>query len=260
MTRRIRESLNTSFFHVIVQGVNKEYIFKKDYYKEKYLKFLKEAKEEYEIKIISYCVMSNHVHLLVYTQSISNLSMFMKKVNEDYARYYNYKESRVGPVYRDRFLSEPITSQKYLQNCIAYIHNNPVKANLVIKCEDYRYSSYKKFLDDKYFLDVDLIEIIFGNKKFNNEDFKGLHRNKTYYFMEYDYNIENNMQEVIKEFEKRYKKSWKEIIKKNENVDNIIVEIKERMMIPNSKLAKYLCTNRSRVDRVLLKKKCANGV
>ena len=78
--------------------------------------------------------------------------------------------------------------------------------------------------------------------------------------MEYDYNIEKNMQEVIKEFEKRYKKPWKEIIKKNENVDNIIVEIKERMMIPNSKLAKYLCTNRSRVDRVLLKKKCANGV
>ena len=96
MPRRARKTLSTSFFHVIVQGVNREYIFEKDTYKRKYLNLLKEAKKEYEIEIISYVIMSNHVHILIYTEQIAELSNFMKKVNEDYARYYNYIENRVG--------------------------------------------------------------------------------------------------------------------------------------------------------------------
>ena len=142
MPRRARKNLCTSFFHVIVQGVNKEFIFYKDKYKKNYLNILKEAKEKYNLDIVAYAIMYNHAHLLIHTENINILSNFMKKVNEDYGRYYNYIEERKGHVFRDRYLSEEITSQRYLLNCLVYIHNNPIKSDVVNRCEEYKYSSY----------------------------------------------------------------------------------------------------------------------
>lgn len=255
MPRSARKNLHTSFFHVIVQGLNKEYIFEKDKYKEKYLKLISETRKKYDIEIISYCIMSNHSHLLIYSSCINNLSMFMKEINENYAKYYNYMENRVGYVFKSRFLSEVITDQKYLSNCIVYIHNNPVKARMVEKCELYKYSSYEKYLKKDDFLNKKLIESIFGSDIFNIEELKKMHTNKTYYFMEYSNNIEENMKEMIMEFENRYEMQWKEIIKKKTYIKDIIIEIKERMKISNNKLAKYINVDRSTIDRIIKNKK-----
>ena len=178
MPRRSRESLNTSFFHVIVQGVNKEFIFSKETYKEKYLKLLKAAKSKFVIDIIAYTIMSNHVHLLIHADNINELSGFMKKVNEDFARYYNYKENRVGYVFRDRFLSEPITNRKYLLYCISYIHNNPVKANLVKECKDYKYSSYNDYINKTRFTNSRIIKMVFENKLLDMNAYQKLHSGK----------------------------------------------------------------------------------
>ena len=108
MSRRARQNLRTSFFHVIVQGINKESIFKKDQYKEKYLKLIEDKMQEYDLDILAYAIMNTHAHLLIHIEKIKMLSEFMKKINEEFANYYNYKENRVGYVFRDRFLSEPI--------------------------------------------------------------------------------------------------------------------------------------------------------
>ena len=115
MPRMSRGRMHTSFFHVIIQGINKEFIFQKRQYKNKFFQLMKTEKENYGVEIISYVIMSNHVHLLIYVEDITELSRFMKKINEDFARYYNYMENRVGYVFRDRFLSEPITNKKYFK-------------------------------------------------------------------------------------------------------------------------------------------------
>ena len=92
--------------------------------------------------------MNNHAHFLFEVQEIQQLSNFFHKLNTMYARYYNYMEhDRVGYVFKDRFLSEPITSHRYLIQCIKYIHFNPVKAKIVNKCEDYKFSSYNYFVN-----------------------------------------------------------------------------------------------------------------
>ena len=70
MPRSARENLHTSFFHVIVQGINKSYIFEEDKYKQEYLKFIKQASKKYNIEIISYCIMSNHAHILIYSNNV----------------------------------------------------------------------------------------------------------------------------------------------------------------------------------------------
>lgn len=251
MPRRARKNLNTSFFHVITQGINKEYIFDKDTYKRKYLKIVKEAKEQYYLDIVAYAIMSNHCHFLIYTENIQNLSSFMKKVNEDYARYYNYKENRVGYVFRNRFLSEPITDRKYLLQCISYIHNNPVKAKIVNKCEDYKYSSYNDFIKSTGFIDKKIIELIFGSKKLDVNLYKELHMRKSRNFLEFDNMLEEEMEEIILELEQKYNKKWDEIIKTGENIKELVYIIKERVNISNRELSKHLKIDRNAINRIV---------
>ena len=134
MPRIPKEYINTSFFHIMVQGINKEYVFNNNKDKEKYLKIMKDTKEEInDIQIVSYCVMDNHVHILIYIEDTNNLIKFMHKVNLKYAKYYNKKYDRVGYVFRDRYKTQPIFYEKHLYQCIDYIHQNPVKAHMCRK-------------------------------------------------------------------------------------------------------------------------------
>ena len=121
MSRLARRNLCTSFFHVIVQGVNREFIFEKYKYREKYFHLLEEVKKDHILDILAYSIMYNHAHMLVHTEKIKELSYFMKKVNEEYAKYYNYMKNRVGHAFRDRYMSEPITKKKYLVKIIRMI-------------------------------------------------------------------------------------------------------------------------------------------
>ncbi|MBP3503029.1 MAG: transposase [Clostridia bacterium] len=165
MSRIPRNSLDSTFFHVIVQGINKEKIFYKDLYKETYLKKLLDKQEEYKINIIAYCVMDNHTHTVIYTENISNLSNYMKSINISYSRFYNKLETRVGYVFRNRFLSEPILNQKYLINCLKYVHCNPIKANLVTYEGDYKYSSYNDYLNFTGIVNNSTLDLINLDKK-----------------------------------------------------------------------------------------------
>lgn len=143
LPRKARCNLRGNFFHIMVQGINKEYIFQNNKYKDKYIKLLKDAKM-FDIKIIAFCIMDNHAHLLLEILEIKKLSKFMWKINFEFARYYNEKEKRVGVVFRNRYRIQEIYDKKYLLCCIAYIYNNPVKAGMVNDCKDYKYSNYNE--------------------------------------------------------------------------------------------------------------------
>lgn len=149
MARGPRNHINMSFYHIMVQGINKEYIFNKDEDKRQYLKFINKAKGEIDIYIISYCIMDNHVHILIKEDSIECVSHFMHKVNTLYAMYFNKKYNRVGYVFRDRYKSQAIYSEKQLYTCINYIHNNPVKAGICKIASEYEYSSYNEYIENK---------------------------------------------------------------------------------------------------------------
>ena len=98
MPRLARKDLNTPFLHVMVQGVNKEYIFNKNEYIEKYLEIINKYQQNYTFTIISYCMMNNHAHFLVYAEDINELGKFMHKVNLLYAQFYNKSQE-----YKKRF-------------------------------------------------------------------------------------------------------------------------------------------------------------
>lgn len=145
MSRLPRMRMSATFFHILVQGINKSFIFNTPKEMEKYLFFISKYKKDYFINIIAYCIMNNHAHLLVEVKNIEDLSSFMHKINTNYAIYYNKKHDRVGYVFRNRYKSQEICNERYLYNCIAYIHNNPVKAKICKNAEEYKFSSCNEF-------------------------------------------------------------------------------------------------------------------
>lgn len=143
MARTSRNNMkNSSFFHVMVQGINKEKIFETRKNKEEYLKLISENSNNLEI--LYYCIMDNHAHMLVYAEDIVNIGTWMKKSNTSYAIYYNKNNGRVGYVFRDRYKIQPIMNEKHLFLCIDYIHDNPVKAGICTNKGEYEFSSYTK--------------------------------------------------------------------------------------------------------------------
>lgn len=159
MSRIPRNYIKTSFFHVITQGINKSYIFERAEDIKYYIKIMYQLTKEQEIKVIGYCIMSNHAHMLIETEEIKELSKYMQRLNTKYGKYYNKKYNRVGYVFRDRYRAQGIYTEKYLYNCLRYIYNNPVKAGICKNAEDYPYSNYKKIdgeLDEDYtFIDIE---------------------------------------------------------------------------------------------------------
>ena len=144
MTRQPREKSATGYYHIMMRGINREFICRT--VKEKHY-FMDLLKEDLSPCLVGYCLMDNHVHLLVNAQ-LDELSFVIKKVNVKYkyAMQYNYHNQRVGHLFQNRYKSETINTESYLIQVIRYIHNNPVKAGMIQKAEEYQWSSYKEYL------------------------------------------------------------------------------------------------------------------
>lgn len=172
MPRISRNSLENIVCHHMVQGINREDIFKTKEDKIKYLELLEKYYLEFKINIIAYCIMDNHVHLLMHTKTTQDISNFMKQVNSIYAMDYNRKKNRVGYVYRNRFKSVPIMTREQMHKCIKYIHMNPVKAGIVNEEAKYQYSSYNDYLNQTGFIDDKILEFVFSSSKNYIEKFQ----------------------------------------------------------------------------------------
>lgn len=179
----------------MIQGINKEYIFSEERYIYQYLKFFKRFSKECNIKTIAYCMMNNHAHFLLKVNDIKDLSKLMQRTNSAYAKYYNFMNSnRVGYVFRNRFLSEPITDHRYFIQCIKYIHLNPVKANIVKNCGDYKFSSYNYYVRKQTKINKE--------EYFSEEDYKEICNSSscTRNFLDIDRNINEDIEFGIRNF------------------------------------------------------------
>jgi len=209
MPRFPRSYIQTSYFHVITQGLNKMYIFNSEDDIAYYIKLMKDLHKEYSIQIISYCIMNNHAHILIKTESIKELGKYMHRLNTMYAMHYNKKNNRVGYVFRDRYKAEGIYSEEHLYNCMKYIYNNPVKAGICKKPEDYKYSNYITVPETEdmksTFIDVEneneYIEYI--NNYLNNNNIK----------LEKILNNKNELKELIRTLKMEYGVSLRKIAK-----------------------------------------------
>lgn len=143
MARQARKLSSTLTYHVIVRGADRQLLFEetKDYLK--FLDFLQFYKEKYEFEIFAYCLMSNHVHLLLRHPETVTLESIFRSLNSSYASWFNQKYQRTGFLFGGRYYSEPVESDQYLLTVLKYIHFNPTKANLESRPgESYHWTSY----------------------------------------------------------------------------------------------------------------------
>ena len=233
MPRIPRKNFECRYFHIMVQGIAKDFIFNNNEFKKEYIRLIHKYKEKFCIDLLAFCVMDNHAHLLAYIDDISNMSNYMQKINTLYAMYYNKKLSnRVGHVFRNRFKSEEIASENHLINCIKYIHNNPVKAKIVETPKDYIYSSYKDYLYKKGLaLNKNIAEFL----KFNNV----LYGNEERSFIDIETDKEIYIEKVIKDV--LIETNNKDMV--IEEKIKIIKELKEKYKIPLKKVCEVFNIN-----------------
>jgi putative transposase len=146
MARQLRLEFEGAFYHITSRGNLRDKIFYDEKDKERFLEILKRTKERYSYLLHAYALMDNHYHLLLETPK-ANISQIMQNINTSYTVYINKKYQRSGHLLQGRFKGIIVDKDEYLVTLSRYIHLNPVSAKIVQKPEDYRWTSFKTFID-----------------------------------------------------------------------------------------------------------------
>jgi putative transposase len=126
--------------HVTQRGNRQSVIFHSDKDRQKYLFFLSQYSAQYGLEIWAYCLMDNHVHLIVVPREAESLSLALRTAHTMYANYFNEQSSLSGHLWQGRFYSSAL-DEKHLWAAIRYVEQNPVRARMVAHAKDYPWSS-----------------------------------------------------------------------------------------------------------------------
>jgi len=147
MGRRPRLPSETSYYHVVTRGNRREAVFRaaEDY--TTYCALLPEALSPHAVSLAHFCLMPNHVHLLVQAPELAKLSAAMHQLQRRYWFYVRRQYGWTGHLWQGRFHSFPIEAESYLLEAARYIERNPLEAHLVTVLEDYPWSSYRYYVN-----------------------------------------------------------------------------------------------------------------
>ncbi len=133
------------FFHVTARGNNRQKIFQTHELKLEYIRRLNDIFPTYKIRMLAYCLMTNHVHLLIQDVTGGGLPSAMERLQGGYAQFWNRRMGRTGHVFGERHKPEPVERDDHLVISSCYIHINPRAAGMVLDVMDYRWSSARAF-------------------------------------------------------------------------------------------------------------------
>ncbi|MCK4545619.1 transposase [candidate division WOR-3 bacterium] len=173
MARSLRIDFPGAVHHIYFRGNRKEDIFIDDRDRLKFLEFLMKAKDKNDNIIYAYCLMNNHVHLLIESGN-THIGKFMQELLTNYVQFFNWRWSRVGHLLQGRYKNILVDMDRYLMALLKYIHLNPVRAGFCALPEDYIWSSHLEYLGLKEaIIDMtifsDKFKTILDYKNFINE-------------------------------------------------------------------------------------------
>lgn len=157
MPRIPRVIVEGGYYHILTRGNDRRKLFR---YRQDYIFFLKTIKwylVKYPVDILNYCLMSNHLHILIRVNKPEDLPKFMQGLLQVYASYFRRKYHSTGFVFQNRYKSIYIESDSYLLECARYIERNPLRAKIVSDIQNYPWSSFF------YYAKSDLNDIITVN-------------------------------------------------------------------------------------------------
>ncbi len=144
MARPLRIEVPGALYHVIVRGNERKAVFRDDSDREDYLRRLAHYREKFGFRLLEYCLMSNHVHLAI-ERGRDPLSRIMAGLQSSYTQYFNRRYDRSGHLFQGRYKAFLVEKDRYALALLRYIHENPVKARLVEKAEDFGWSSDRAY-------------------------------------------------------------------------------------------------------------------
>lgn len=153
MPRKSREISTTGVYHVMLRGIDRGDIFIDEQDCRKFINILRSLVVPTDrngipipaaCTIYAYCLMTNHVHLLV-SDNGNGIGQVMKRIGIAYVSYFNKRHFRLGPLFHDRFRSEPVEDKHYFLTLVNYIHNNPVEAGMTLSPDTYKWSSWHEY-------------------------------------------------------------------------------------------------------------------
>ena len=175
MPRCARKHAESGIYHVMLRGNNQQEIFEDIHDRRYFIKSVLYGRSKSEFKLYAYCLMGNHVHLLIHVLG-EDLDVIFKRIIGRYVYWYNTKYQRSGHLFQDRFKSEPVENDAYFLTVLRYIHQNPVKAGICKSPEEYPYSSFHEYLGDSHVVDTEFVlsmltraEFISFNNAYNDD-------------------------------------------------------------------------------------------
>ena len=130
--RAARIKSKSGIYHIIMRGINRQTLFNDEEDFAKFIQTLQRYREICEYNLYAYCLMGNHLHLLL-KEGKDPLETVMRRICGSYVLWYNKKYDRVGYLFQDRFKSEPVEDEAYFLTVLRYIFQNPLKAGVELK-------------------------------------------------------------------------------------------------------------------------------
>ncbi len=154
MARVARERSRTGIYHIMLRGINRQTIFEDNQDRVRFLDILEEYKDICEFVFYGYCLMDNHVHLLI-KETKESVSDIIKRICSSYVYWYNAKYKRCGHLFQERFKSEIVETDSYFLTVLRYIHQNPLNAKIAESVAGSKWTSYKEYIERSQMVDVD---------------------------------------------------------------------------------------------------------
>lgn len=163
MSRPVRLEFEGATYHVLARGNERREVFRDDRDREKYLERIRHYRERFGFRLVAFCLMSNHVHLVIETGR-TRLSRIMLGLQGSYTQWFNLRHRRSGHLFQGRYKAFLVEQDEYLKALVRYVHENPVKAKVVERPGQYRWSSDRFYRRGKgpAWLDADRVLEMFG--------------------------------------------------------------------------------------------------
>ena len=166
MSRLARTISESGVYHILFRGVNQQNIFEEASDFEKLKETIATVKQDLHFEIYANCFMTNHVHIVLKEKSLGDISLIMKRILTKYARWYNIKYGRSGALIANRYKSVSVEIDEYFLQLIRYVHQNPIKAGIAEKVEDYPYSSFIEYINESDLTNTDFLLQMISLKEF----------------------------------------------------------------------------------------------
>ncbi len=148
MSRKPRIISSSGIYHIILRSINQQQLFEEDEDFKKFLYVMSEVQIKYPFELYAYCLMGNHVHLLM-ANLTSPLKTIFQSIGARFVAWYNKKYERFGHLFQERFISKPVESEAYFLSVLQYIQENPVRAGICAYPSNYPWSSCQAYYGAK---------------------------------------------------------------------------------------------------------------